>query len=188
MIVSPSRGALKRMTGVMPIGRLALVAVAPRPVIAGRPACRPRHLAHGNKLLGARIAAIGLAFREKLLGGLAVARGARELIDGLAIPIELEPAQAVEDGEDGAFRGARPVGVLDAQQHLAALGSRVEPIEQRRARAADMQIAGGGGGKARDDGGAHGSEIAVIALARTVLHAEDNDLLSCFIESVVDQV
>jgi hypothetical protein len=28
----------------------------------------------------------------------------------------------------------------------------------------------------------------MIALAGTVLHAEDNDLLSCFINSVVDQV
>ena len=72
------------------------------------------------KLLGARIAAIGLALGKQLLGHLAMTLGAGELIDGLAVPVELEPAQAIEDGEDRAFGRARPVGVLDAEQHLAA--------------------------------------------------------------------
>ena len=43
-----------------------------------------------------------------------------------------------------------------------------------------MQKAGRRGRKAGDDGGGHRSEIAVVALARTVLHAEDNDLLGNF--------
>jgi hypothetical protein len=42
---------------------------------------------------------------------------------------------------------ALAVGVLDAQQELAAGVAGVEPVEQRRARAADMQEAGGRGGK-----------------------------------------
>ena len=118
---------------------------------------RARELAHGGKLLRARITAIGLAFGRSCSGGLAVTRGAGELIDGLAVPVELEPAQPVEDGEDGAFRGPRPVRVLDAEQHRSTLGLGIEPIEQRRARAADMQKAGGRGRKAGDDGGTHRS-------------------------------
>src|SRR5262249_12664522 len=112
--------------------------VAPGAVISGRPPCRSRHLAHGNKLIGARIAEIGLALAKQLLGSLAVPRSTRELIDRLTVPIELEPAQTVEDRQDRAFRRARPVSVLDAQQHFTALGFGIEPIEQGRARAANM--------------------------------------------------
>src|SRR4029077_12624761 len=133
------------------------IAVTPRAVIAGGPACRPRHFAHGGKLLSARITAIGLALREQPLGRLTVTRGARELIDWLTVPVELEPAQAIEDGKDRTFRGARPVSVLDAEQHRPTLGPGIEPIEQRRTSATDMQVAGGRGRKTRDDGGTHRS-------------------------------
>src|SRR5262249_17562148 len=136
-------------------GGFHFISVAPGPVMSGPPPCRTRNLAHGNKLLGARMAAIGLALAKQLLGSLAVTRSTRELIDRLTVPIELEPAQTVENRQDYAFRRARPVGVLDAQQHFAALGFGIEPIEQGRARAADMQIAGGRGRKTRDDVGSH---------------------------------
>ena len=44
----------------------------------------------------------------------------------------------------GALVGAaRFVGVLDAEEELAAVLARVEPVEERRARAADVQVAGG---------------------------------------------
>ena len=56
---------------------------------------------------------------------------------------------------DGGLGGALAVGILDAQQELAAGVAGVEPIEQRRARPADMQVAGGRGRKARDDGLGH---------------------------------
>jgi hypothetical protein len=46
--------------------------------------------------------------------------GARELVDRVAVPIEAEPFEALHDGVDGRVRGALAVGVLDAQQHLAA--------------------------------------------------------------------
>ena len=96
--------------------------------------------------------------RKQLLGDLAMARGARELEDRLAVPIEAEPGQPVEDGVDGVGGRTLPVGVLDAQQELAAGVPGIEPVEQSRARAADMQIAGGRGGKARDDGLGHAPE------------------------------
>jgi len=38
-------------------------------------------------------------------------------------------------------------GVLDAQNELAAVMTRKRPREQRGARAADVQVAGGGGAK-----------------------------------------
>ena len=138
-----------------PRRRLGRIAMPPGAVISRRAALGASALAHGLKLFRARVAAIGIALRKQLLGNLAMAFRARELIDGLAIPVELEPAQAIENGEDRAFGGARLVGILDAQQHLAAGVLGIEPIEQRRARAADMQIARGRGRKTRDDLFAH---------------------------------
>ena len=43
------------------------------------------------------------------------------------------------------------VGILDAQQELAAVVAGEQPVEQRRARPADMQESGRGGGKTGDD-------------------------------------
>src|SRR6202020_2396079 len=80
-----------------------------------------------------------------------MALGALELADRLAVPIETEPFQPIENRVHGSLRGALPVGVLDAQQELAAEALGVEPVEQRRARAADMQEAGRRGREAGDD-------------------------------------
>ena len=51
---------------------------------------------------------------------------------------------------------ARAVGVFDPQQELAATATGIQPVEQRRAGAADMQIAGGRGGETGDDSVGHG--------------------------------
>jgi hypothetical protein len=85
----------------------------------------------------------------------AVARGPGELVDDLAVPIEPEPFQAIENGRDRRLGRSLAVGVLDAQQHLAAVLPGVEPVEQRGAAAPDVEKAGGRGGKARDDGIGH---------------------------------
>ena len=63
------------------------------------------------------------------------------------VPVEAEPAQAVEDDVHGFLRIARGVGVLDAQDERAAGVAGVKPVEQRGARAADVQVAGGRRGK-----------------------------------------
>ncbi len=168
--------------------RLAMIPVTPSAVIAGSATLGAGALAHGGELLRARVAAIGLPFGKQLLRHLAVAFRARHLIEGLAVPLEVEPAQAVENGEDRSFRGARLVGVLDAQQHLAALGACVEPIEEGSPGAADMQIARGRGRKTRDDLFAHGSDVAMAALTRLVLHVEDDDLIFCLVHGVVDEI
>jgi hypothetical protein len=104
------------------------------------------------------VAAIGAAGGEHLHGRLAMTVGARELAHRLAVPVETEPFEAVEDGVDGFRGGAFAVGVLDAEQELAAGLAGVEPVEQRGARPADMQEAGGRGGEAGDDLG-HGARL-----------------------------
>ena len=54
--------------------------------------------------------------------------------------VEPEPAQPVEDRVDRRLRGALAVGVLDAQQVAAAMVAGEQPVEQRRPRAADVEI------------------------------------------------
>ncbi len=98
---------------------------------------------------------VGLACGEHLLGHLAVALSACKLIERLAVPIELEPFEAIENGRDGWLGGALAIGILDPQQHFSAGVAGVEPVEERRPRTADVQIAGGRGCKARDDGLGH---------------------------------
>ena len=58
------------------------------------------------------------------------------------VPAQPEPAQAVEDAGDHVGRGSLDVGVFDAEQERAVVAARIEPVEERRARAADVQIAG----------------------------------------------
>ena len=89
------------------------------------------------------------------MGHFAVARGARILINGIAVPIYPEPSQAIQNGVDRRLGGALAVGVLDPQQHGAAAPARVEPIEQRGARATDVQEAGGRRRETGDDGRGH---------------------------------
>ena len=59
------------------------------------------------------------------------------------VPVESQPAQAVEDARDHLVRRALDVGVLDPQDEHAAMAPRVQPVEERRAGAADVQVAGG---------------------------------------------
>src|SRR5262249_14748498 len=92
---------------------------------------------------------------QQRLRHLAVALGARELVDGLTVPIQAEPGEPIEDGLDRSLRGALAVGVLDPQQHLPAAPAGVEPVEQRRARPPDMQKARWRRSKTRDDGLGH---------------------------------
>ena len=80
-----------------------------------------------------------------------MAVGAGELEHGVAVPVEPEPAHAVEDRVDRRLGRAGAIGILDAQQELAAVMAREQPVEQRGARAADMEEAGRRGREAGDD-------------------------------------
>src|SRR5262249_18656139 len=135
--------------------RLARIAVAPAAVVELRAAFAPRGFAHFREFLGTRVTVIGLAGGEQLFRDLAMPRGAGELRDRFAVPRDAEPSEPVQDRVDGGLGRALAVGVLDAQEHLAAAPARIEPIEQRGARTTDVQKAGRGGRKARDDGFTH---------------------------------
>ena len=61
----------------------------------------------------------------------------------LFVPVEAQPAQALEDGLDAGVGVALDVGVVQAQDHRAAVVASIEPVEDEGAGAADVQEAGG---------------------------------------------
>ena len=68
-----------------------------------------------------------------------MALGALGLEDRAFVPLELEPAQRVEDLLDVLGRRALAVGVLDPQHERAPLAAGQEPVVERRAGAADVE-------------------------------------------------
>src|SRR5207248_5288206 len=93
------------------------------------------------------------------------------------IPIESEPAQIVEHHRFRLARRSRLVGVFDANDERATVPLREKPVEDCRARAADVEIAGRRWSKTNANGVAHrrgsldslrslGMTIATIAIAQ----------------------
>src|SRR5579883_3514850 len=91
-----------------------------------------------------------------------MAAKARRLQDDVAVPLQLEPGESVDDGLDRLGCGTLAIGILDAQQELPAVMLGEEPVEERRARSSDMKKAGGRGGEA-DDGGHLRRSLAQMA-------------------------
>ena len=58
---------------------------------------------------------------------------------GSFVPREPQPLHRVQDDVDVFFRGTLGIGVLDAQNEIAAHGARERPIEDRGARSADVK-------------------------------------------------
>jgi hypothetical protein len=137
-------------------GRFGLVAIAPVAVIARGFAGSAGFFAHLVELGGRAVAVIGVAHFHQLAGDFSMAIGAAELADRLAIPIEAQPLEAIDQRNNGGFGGAFAVGVLDTEQHLAALVLGIGPTEQRRAGASNVEIASRGRGETGDDLG-HGT-------------------------------
>ena len=127
------------------------IGIAPFAVEPERAAFSLRRLAPRLQFLAGQIAAIGMPGIEQLLGNRCVAIGPGKLERRRFIAHQAEPFEAVEDRRNRRFGGAGAVGVLDPQQVFAAMMPREQPVEQGGARAADMQVAGGRGGKAPDD-------------------------------------
>ena len=126
------------------IGQIRRVrAVAPAAIIAHRLFGGSLGRAHFLKLLRCCVTAIGMAVCEQCVGDFGVARRTAELIDFGPVPIEAKPAHPVQDRLDRRVSRPRTVGILDAQQEGAAVVTGIEPVEQRRARAADVQKPGG---------------------------------------------
>ena len=72
------------------------------------------------------------------------------------VPVETQPAQPLEDGLHAGVGVALDIGVVEAQHHRAVVVAGVEPIEDKGARAAHVQKAGGRGRKANARSGAAG--------------------------------
>src|SRR6185312_8346894 len=118
---------------------------------------RELRLAHRLELLLRGVVPVGETLREKLLPDLAIAREALHLEERPLVPVELEPLHRVEDGLLRFLRRALEVGVLDAQDELAAVAARVGPVEERRAGAPEVEIPGGA---RREAGADHGARKA----------------------------
>ena len=91
---------------------------------------------------------VRVAAGEELLDDLAVARRALRLEDRLAVPVDPEPLERLEDLRDVLGRGALAVGVLDPQHQLALVAAREQPVVEGGAGAADVEGAGGRRGEA----------------------------------------
>jgi hypothetical protein len=80
----------------------------------------------------------------------------RALKDRRLVPVEAQPGQAVEDDLGVFIGGTRLVGILDAEQELAAFFAGEQPVEQRGASAADVEVAGRRGSEADADRSSYG--------------------------------
>ena len=104
-------------------------------------------------------AGVGEFLEPRVVDGLALAleiRPAGAVLAGAFVPVEAEPAHAVEDRLAGFLGVAGLVGVLDAQDERAAMFAGEEPVEERGACAADVEVAGWRRGEAGADGHACG--------------------------------
>ena len=122
--VAPS-GTRKRTVKGTPVGDAA------RDLLGGEPIAAAVVLEALAARLGGRAtlvelrlraeAAIGRAVVEQALRVGAVALEVRALVHDLLVPDEAEPLEALEDGARALVGAARLVGVLDAEEELAAV-------------------------------------------------------------------
>src|SRR5207247_2370972 len=113
----------------------------------------PRQLAGGDAQPDRVLLHVGFPLFQQLIGDLLVPGQARALEDGLFVPVEAEPGEAVEDDLGVFVGGTRLVGVFDAQQEFPAFFAGEEPVEEGSASAPDVEVSGGRGGEANT--GAH---------------------------------
>src|SRR6266542_342827 len=148
--LEPNHGALARFHApARLLGRQRPAGAA----IARRPCRREIRLALGVELLRGTEAEVRVPAGHELVGvrrieveplGLAIrpvqAADVRPLV-----PVQAEPSKILEDAVLRLARGAFGVGVLDAEDEGAVLPVRKQPVEQRRAGVAHVQLAGGAG-------------------------------------------
>ena len=147
---SARRGELR-----LPLGRLHPA----RAFVAPHLAARLRLLARLLVLLRRREVVVGVAARDQRVRRVAMAIEPLRLeVGGVGsadfrsfVPVEPEPSQALENAGDHLVGRALGIGVLDAQDEHAAVAAHEQPVEQRRAGTAHMEIAGGGGSEAEAD-------------------------------------
>ena len=127
------------------------IGIAPFTDDAERATLRLGSLAAGGQFFRGQVAAIGVASREQLVSDFGMTVRARELEHGRFVTAQAQPLQPVENRLDRRLGRAGAIGILDPQQVLAAMVAGEQPVEQRGAGTADMQVAGGRGGKPRHD-------------------------------------
>jgi hypothetical protein len=161
-IRSLKRGLQAHGVGLAAGGQLALP--LERPVALGAAEAERLHAArlglgaHRGQLLLVGEGQVGVARLEELLDvglveALLVAQrlhvGAVGAADvGALVPVDADPAQRGHDVVGCALDEALLVGVLDAQDELAAVVARGQPVEEGGAHPADVQVAGGAGREA----------------------------------------
>ena len=134
-------------------GRLRRRLGHPAPAVDETRLVALRGLALGLNLVRGRVVAVGVPARDEPLDRFPVLRLAarlevrrmRSLHLGPLVPVEPQPAKAVEDRLQGLLDVALPVRVVDAQDELAAVPPREQPVEQGGAHAADVQVTGRAG-------------------------------------------
>ena len=102
---------------------------------------------------------VGLAFGDELPSHLLRSFHPVELEGDLAVEVEPEPAERLLDLAYRLGDLAACVGVLDPQVELAALVPREQPVEQRGACTAHVQVAG----RARREADANGHTVRLLA-------------------------
>ena len=121
-------------------------------------------LALGLELRGRAVAVVGPALGQEAPGvgpvnvqplGLPVAGCRRPLV-----PVEVEPAQRLEDRLDRLLRRPVPVGVLDAEDEDAAVMPGEEPVEEGGARAPHVEVAGRARRESDPDRVGHGQYVS----------------------------
>ena len=80
------------------------------------------------------------------------------------VPVDPEPAKALEDARLGLLGGALAVGILDAEHEGSTSPAGVGPVEEGGPRPADVEMAGG----TRRETGPHGLHAAALMSALNI--------------------
>ena len=131
-------------------------------------------LAAGFEVFGGAEAAVGGAVVEEDVGVFAIDFGAFGLSVGAVgaayvgafVPGETEPVEGVEDHLLGGGDEAGAVGVLDAEDELAAALAGVDVVDEADVGGAYVRVAGGRRGDTNTDGGGdfcHDEPISMVS-------------------------
>jgi hypothetical protein len=118
-----------------------------------------RGFAFDFDFVGRGVIAIGVSRGEQPLDGCLIPREPLRLVVrsmrsadfGSFVPIDAEPAEAVQNRGQRRLDIPLLIGVVDPQEKLPAVLPGEEPVEERRANAADVQEAGGTGSETSAD-------------------------------------
>ena len=103
--------------------------LVPRQPLAAEAALGAMQLLVSGDVGGRGVRAVGVTALEQRFEHLLMAGSSLALEDRALVPVELQPAQRIEDLLDVLGRGALAVGVLDAQQESAARVAGEQPVE-----------------------------------------------------------